>query len=122
MSDMCYTASLEELQANGKHPAAILTVSVAAYRALEKRALKPDFVAATAWVNIPRSLPPVDWIFSSREICSRPRPLHAGSRARCEGAMAAILGLPPAEVFGDCKKAADHEVVSPANLNSPSKP
>jgi len=36
-----------------------------------------------------------------------------------EGAMAAILGLPPAEVLEICKKAADNEVVSPANLNSP---
>jgi [acyl-carrier-protein] S-malonyltransferase len=36
-----------------------------------------------------------------------------------EGAMAAILGLPPSEVAEVCKKAADHEVVSPANLNSP---
>ena len=36
-----------------------------------------------------------------------------------EGAMAAILGLPPAEVAEICKKAADDEVVSPANLNSP---
>ena len=36
-----------------------------------------------------------------------------------EGAMAAILGLSPAEVAEICKKAADDEVVSPANLNSP---
>ncbi len=33
--------------------------------------------------------------------------------------MAAILGLPPAEVAEICKKAADQDVVSPANLNSP---
>jgi len=36
-----------------------------------------------------------------------------------EGAMAAILGLPPAEVADICKKAAQGEVVSPANLNAP---
>ena len=36
-----------------------------------------------------------------------------------EGAMAAILGLAPAEVADVCKKAADQEVVTPANLNSP---
>jgi len=36
-----------------------------------------------------------------------------------EGAMAAILGLAPAEVAEICKKAADHEIVSPANMNSP---
>jgi [acyl-carrier-protein] S-malonyltransferase len=36
-----------------------------------------------------------------------------------EGAMAAILGLAPSEVVDVCKKAADQEVVTPANLNSP---
>ena len=36
-----------------------------------------------------------------------------------EGAMAAILGLSPADVAEVCKKAANGEVVSPANLNSP---
>jgi len=35
------------------------------------------------------------------------------------GAMAAILGLSPAQVSDICKKAADGQVVSPANLNSP---
>ncbi len=36
-----------------------------------------------------------------------------------EGAMAAILGLSPADVAEVCRKAAEGEVVSPANLNSP---
>jgi len=36
-----------------------------------------------------------------------------------EGAMAAILGLSPADVAEICRKAADGEVVSPANMNSP---
>jgi [acyl-carrier-protein] S-malonyltransferase len=36
-----------------------------------------------------------------------------------QGAMAAILGLSPTEVGDICKKAAENEVVSPANLNSP---
>jgi [acyl-carrier-protein] S-malonyltransferase len=35
------------------------------------------------------------------------------------GAMAAILGLSPAVVADACKRAADREVCSPANLNSP---
>jgi [acyl-carrier-protein] S-malonyltransferase len=35
------------------------------------------------------------------------------------GAMAAIMGLAPAQVAGICRKAADGQVVGPANLNSP---
>lgn len=36
-----------------------------------------------------------------------------------EGAMAAILGLSPAQVADICKKSANGGVVAPANLNSP---
>src|SRR6202035_407328 len=36
-----------------------------------------------------------------------------------DGAMAAVLGLSPADVAEICKKAAGTEVVSPANMNSP---
>src|SRR5207245_6102037 len=36
-----------------------------------------------------------------------------------EGAMAAIMGLAPAQVAQICKKAANGQVVGPANLNSP---
>jgi [acyl-carrier-protein] S-malonyltransferase len=36
-----------------------------------------------------------------------------------QGAMAAIMGLSPAVVMDACKRAADGEVCSPANLNSP---
>ncbi len=36
-----------------------------------------------------------------------------------EGAMAAILGLAPAQVMEICKKAANGHILSPANLNSP---
>src|SRR5262249_61913270 len=35
------------------------------------------------------------------------------------GAMAAILGISPAVVADACKRAAEGEVCSPANLNSP---
>jgi [acyl-carrier-protein] S-malonyltransferase len=36
-----------------------------------------------------------------------------------EGAMAAILGMSPADVAEVCKKAAENDVVCPANMNSP---
>jgi len=120
MSDMCYTASLEELKQTENTQPAILTVSVAAYRALEKRGVKPDFVAghslgeysalvATGGLDFPSAV---------KLVRARGRYMQEAVPAG-EGAMAAILGLPPAEVLEICKKAADNEVVSPANLNSP---
>jgi [acyl-carrier-protein] S-malonyltransferase len=120
MSDMCYTASLEELKQTENTQPAILTVSVAAYRALEKRGVTPDFVAGHSLGEYSALVAAGGLDFSSavRLVRARGRYMQEAVPAG-EGAMAAILGLPPAEVLEICKKAADNEVVSPANLNSP---
>jgi len=120
MSDMCYTASLEELKQTENTQPAILTVSVAAYRALEKRGVKPHFVAGHSLGEYSALVAAGGLDFSSavRLVRARGRYMQEAVPAG-EGAMAAILGLPPAEVLEICKKAADNEVVSPANLNSP---
>jgi [acyl-carrier-protein] S-malonyltransferase len=120
MSDMCYTASLEELKQTENTQPAILTVSVAAYRALEKRCAKPDFVAGHSLGEYSALVAAGGLDFSSAVKLVRARGRYMQEAVPAgEGAMAAILGLLPAEVFEICKKAADHEVVSPANLNSP---
>src|SRR5271154_4439998 len=120
MSDMCYTASLEELKQTENTQPSILTVSVAAYRALEKRGVKPDFVAGHSLGEYSGLVAAGGLDFSSAVRLVRPRGRYMQEAVPAgEGAMAAILGLPPAEVLEICKKAADNEVVSPANLNSP---
>ena len=120
MSDMCYTASLEELKQTENTQPAILTVSVAAYRALEKRGVTPDFVAGHSLGEYSALVAAggLDFSAAVKLVRARGRYMQEAVPAG-EGAMAAILGLPPAEVLEICKKAADHEVVSPANLNSP---
>src|SRR6202789_2845073 len=120
MSDMCYTASLEELKQTENTQPAILTVSVAAYRVLEKRGVKPDFVAGHSLGEYSALVAAGGLDFSAAVKLVRARGRYmqeAVPAGQC--AMAAILGLPPAEVLEICKKAADHEVVSAANLNSP---
>jgi [acyl-carrier-protein] S-malonyltransferase len=120
MSEMCYTASLEELKQTENTQPAILTVSAAAYRALEKRGVKPDFVAGHSLGEYSALVAAGGLDFSSAVKLVRARGRYMQEAVPAgEGAMAAILGLPPAEVLEICKKAADHEVVSPANLNSP---
>jgi [acyl-carrier-protein] S-malonyltransferase len=120
MSDMCYTAPLEELKQTENTQPAILTVSVAAYRALENRGVKPDFVAGHSLGEYSALVAASGLDFSSAVKLVRGRGRYMQEAVPAgEGAMAAILGLPPAEVFEICKKAADNEVVSPANLNSP---
>ncbi|MGD0403628.1 MAG: ACP S-malonyltransferase [Candidatus Acidiferrales bacterium] len=120
MSDMCYTASLEVLKQTENTQPAILTVSVAAYRALEKRGVKPDFVAGHSLGEYSALVAAggLDFSAAVKLVRARGRYMQEAVPAG-EGAMAAILGLPPAEVLEICKKAADNEVVSPANLNSP---
>ena len=120
MSDMCYTASLEELKQTENTQPAILTVSVAAYRALEKRGVTPDFVAGHSLGEYSALVAAggLDFSAAVKLVRARGRYMQEAVPAG-EGAMAAILGLPPAEVLEICKKAADNEVVSPANLNSP---
>jgi len=120
MSDMCYTASLEELKQTENTQPAILTVSIAAYRALEKRGVTPDFVAGHSLGEYSALVAAggLDFSAAVKLVRARGRYMQEAVPAG-EGAMAAILGLPPAEVLEICKKAADNEVVSPANLNSP---
>ena len=120
MSDMCYTASLEELKKTENTQPAMLTVSIAAYRALEKRGIQPDFVAGHSLGEYSALVAAGGLDFSSAVKLVRARGRYMQEAVPAgEGAMAAILGLPPAEVLEICKKAADNEVVSPANLNSP---
>src|SRR6202522_4382250 len=123
MSDMCYTASLEELKQTENTQPAILTVSIAAYRALEKRGVKPDFVAGHSLGEYSALVAAggLDFSAAVKLVRARGRYMQEAVPAG-EGAMAAILGLPPAEVLEICKKAADHEVVSAATLNSPEQP
>src|SRR6202050_5696281 len=120
MSDMCYTASLEELKQTENTHTTILTVSIAASRALEKRGVTPDFVAGHSLGEYSALVAAggLDFSAAVKLVRARGRYMQEAVPAG-EGAMAAILGLPPAEVLEICKKAADNEVVSPANLNSP---
>ena len=120
MSELCFKGSDEALKQTENTQPAILTVSVAAYRALEKRGVTPDFVAGHSLGEYSAIVAAggLDFAAAVKLVRSRGRYMQEAVPPG-EGAMAAILGLAPAEVLEICRKAADHEVVSPANLNSP---
>jgi [acyl-carrier-protein] S-malonyltransferase len=120
VSKLCFEGPEDALKLTENTQPAILTVSVAAYRALEKRGITPDFAAghslgeysalvAAGALDFPAAVKLV-----RKRGCYMQEAVPSG-----EGAMAAILGLSPADVGDICKKAADGEVLSPANLNSP---
>jgi [acyl-carrier-protein] S-malonyltransferase len=120
ISSVCFQGSEEDLKRTENTQPAILTVSVAAYRALETRGIVPDFVAghslgeysalvAAGSLDFPRAV---------KLVRERGRYMQESVPAG-QGAMAAILGLSPADINEVCKKASAGEVVSAANLNSP---
>src|ERR1700723_3814607 len=120
VADMCYTASLEELKQTENTQPAMLTVSIAAYRALERRGIQPDFVAGHSLGEYSALVAAGGLDFASAVKLVRARGRYMQEAVPPgEGAMAAILGLSPSDVGEICRKAAAGEVVSPANLNSP---
>jgi len=120
ISKLCFDGPEEELKLTENTQPAILTVSTAAYRALEKRGIEPDFVAGHSLGEYSALVAAGSFDFSDAVKIVRNRGCYMQEAVpHGEGAMAAIMGLPPAEVAELCKHAADNEVVTPANLNSP---
>ena len=120
ISQLCFEGSEDALKLTENTQPAILTVSTAAYRALETRGITPDFVAGHSLGEYSALVAAggLDFATAVKLVRARGRYMQEAVPAG-EGAMAAILGLAPAEVADICKKASDHQVVSPANLNSP---
>lgn len=99
---------------------AILTMSVAAWRLLESRGCRPAIVAGHSLGEYSAHVAAGTFSFADAV-----RMVHHRGRYMQEavpvgtGAMAAILGADEVLVARACMEAADGEVVSPANLNSP---
>jgi [acyl-carrier-protein] S-malonyltransferase len=120
ISKMCFEGTEEELKLTENTQPAILTVSVAAYRALAARGIEPDFAAGHSLGEYSALVAAGALEFSDAVKLVRKRGRYMQEAVPAgDGAMAAILGLSPADVAEVCRKAAGGEVVSPANLNSP---
>ena len=120
ISKMCFEGTEEELKLTENTQPGILTVSIAAYRALEKRGVVPDFVAGHSLGEYSALVAAGGIEFSDAVKLVRARGKYMQEAVPPgEGAMAAILGMAPSDVADVCKKASQGEVVSPANLNSP---
>ena len=120
ISAMCFTGSEDDLKLTTNTQPAILTVSVAVYRVLEEKGIAPEFVAGHSLGEYSALVAVGSLSFADAVKLVRLRGGYMQQAVPAgEGAMAAILGLSPAQVAEICKKAADGEIVSPANLNSP---
>lgn len=120
VSKLCFAGSEDDLKLTENTQPAIFTVSIAVLRAIEKRGIVPDFVAGHSLGEYSALVAAGALDFSTGIKLLRKRgEFMQEAVPKGEGAMAAIMGLSPADVGEICKKAADHEVVSPANMNSP---
>jgi [acyl-carrier-protein] S-malonyltransferase len=121
LSELCFNGPADELQLTENTQPAILTTSIAALRALETEGFtKPDFVAGHSLGEYSAhvaagSLSLTDAV---RTVRSRGRYMQEAVPVGV-GAMAAILGASLDVVATACAEAAQGEVCSPANINSP---
>jgi len=120
ISKMCFEGSEEELKLTANTQPAILTVSVAAYRVVAEKGLAPDFVAGHSLGEYSAlvAVGSLDFSDAVRLVHKRGKYMQEAVPAG-QGGMAAIMGISPAVVQDACKRAAEGEICSPANLNSP---
>lgn len=120
LSRLCFEGPEDELLRTENTQPAILAASIAIFRTLEKRNRLPQFVAGhslgeySALVTA-GALPFVEAV---RLVRKRGRFMQEAVPVG-QGAMAAVLGLDLSELQQLCREAAQGEVVSPANINSP---
>jgi [acyl-carrier-protein] S-malonyltransferase len=123
LSDLCFSGDEAELQLTANTQPAILTVSVAAYRAAIAEGLaKPDFVAGHSLGEYSALVAAgvLDFADAVRTVRKRGTYMQEAVPVGV-GAMAAILGLDVGAVEAGCAEAAEGQVCSPANINSPSQ-
>jgi len=120
LSRLCFEGPEDQLQLTANTQPAILAASVAAARALAARGLEPQWVAGHSLGEYSALV--VAGVLSLRDavVAVRRRGQYMQEAVPVgEGAMAAILALDLAPIEQACREAAQGQVVSPANINSP---
>ncbi len=120
VSSMCFGGDEEALKKTANTQPAILTVSVAAYRVLEEKGIRPDYVAGHSLGEFSALVAAGSVNFADAVRLVRRRGEYMQEAVpEGQGAMAAILGISPGQVAELCRRSAEKEIVAPANLNSP---
>jgi [acyl-carrier-protein] S-malonyltransferase len=120
LSQLCFEGPEDQLRLTEITQPAILTVSIAALRALEGRIPKPSFVAGHSLGEYSAHVASgtVSFADAVRTVRNRGKYMQQAVPVGV-GAMAAILGMELEKVAEVCQDAAQDEVCSPANINSP---
>jgi [acyl-carrier-protein] S-malonyltransferase len=123
LSEMCFAGTDEDLQLTANTQPAILAVSVAVYRALQAEGVEMPTFAAGHSLGEYSALVAADVLdFADAVRTVRKRGTYMQQAIPVGvGAMAAILGLDAEKVAEGCEEAAQGQVCSPANINSPAQ-
>jgi [acyl-carrier-protein] S-malonyltransferase len=123
LTKMCFFGSEKDLQLTANTQPSILTVSVAAYRAMEAEGfVKPDYVAGHSLGEYSALVAAGSLELADAVLTVRKRGTYMQEAVPVGvGAMAAILGSDIETIEAACSEAAQEQVCSPANINSPSQ-
>jgi [acyl-carrier-protein] S-malonyltransferase len=120
LSQLCFEGPEDQLRLTENTQPAILTVSVAAWRVLDEKGIKPAFVAGHSLGEYSADVAAQTISFSDAVRTVRNRGKYMQEAVPVgTGAMAAILGMSLDAVAAVCGDAAQGEVCDPANVNSP---
>jgi [acyl-carrier-protein] S-malonyltransferase len=120
ISKLCFDGPAEELQLTANTQPAILTASVAAAMVLREKGIQPDFVAGHSLGEYSALVTAGALDLAEAVVLVRKRGEYMQEAVPVgTGAMAAMLGAEPPLLDEICREAAQEEVVSAANLNSP---
>ena len=118
LSSIIFEGPADRLTLTEHTQPAILTVSIAACRALAARGIQPDFVAGHSLGEYSANVAAGTMTFGDAVGVVRRRGRYMQEAVPVgQGAMAAIVGLDADRVQQACDEAAAGEVVSPANVN-----
>src|SRR5947209_20361030 len=120
LSQLCFEGPDDKLKMTEITQPAILTMSVAVSRVLQDKGIVPQFVAGHSLGEYSAHVAAgtLDFADAVRTVRNRGQYMQEAVPAG-EGAMAAVLGMPLEQLQQVCEEAAQGEVVSPANINSP---
>jgi [acyl-carrier-protein] S-malonyltransferase len=123
ISRLCFEGPEEDLKRTENTQPAILATSIAVFRILEERGIRPDFVAGHSLGEYSALVAAGALKLGDAVALVRRRGRYMQEAVPVGvGAMAALLGLDLPAVQSVCERAAEAtggQVVSPANLNSP---
>jgi [acyl-carrier-protein] S-malonyltransferase len=120
LSQLCFDGPEDQLRLTEITQPAILTASVAAWRVLEEKGLKPTYVAGHSLGEYSAHVAAGTLEFADAVRTVRHRGKYMQDAVPVGvGAMAAILGMELEKVIEVCDEAAQGEICQAANLNSP---